>query len=335
MLQSGRCICQGLKVKAEKVKLNIVEIGRDLIIAESEALDLLSKSIGASYKQAIELLQNTKSRVILSGVGKSGHIGKKISATLSSTGTPSLFIHPSEAAHGDLGMITENDSVILISNSGETKELEHIIAYCKRYDIKIISITRNAESSLAKASTVTILMPNVPEAAHINAPTTSAIMTLALGDAIAVTLSQLKGFDNHDFKILHPSGQIGAQLLKVSDIMHSGGQMPLIKHDALGINALAEMNSKRLGCVGVINEDGELIGIFTDGDIRRHIDADFRHVKISEIMSSSPKTIESSAFASEALHIMNNKSITNLFVIEGTKPVGVVHMHDILKAKVM
>lgn len=322
-------------MKAEKINADVIAIAKDLIAAESEALLKLSESLGVDFQNAINLLLNTKSRVILSGVGKSGHIAKKISATLSSTGTPSLFIHPSEAAHGDLGMITENDSVILISNSGETKELEHIIAYCKRYDIKIVAITRNSESSLAKSGSVTLIMPNIPEAAHINAPTTSAIMTLALGDAIAVTLSQLKGFDNHDFKILHPSGQIGAQLLKVSDIMHSGIHIPLIRGDSLGINALAEMNSKRLGCVGVVNEEGDLIGIFTDGDIRRHIDADFRHVKISEIMTRSPKTINSDAFASEALHIMNNKSITNIFVIDGKKPIGVVHMHDILKAKVI
>lgn len=322
-------------MKAEKLEMDVISIGKELILAESEALSLLSASLGEPFKAAIDLLAHTKSRVVLSGVGKSGHIAKKISATLSSTGTPSLFIHPSEAAHGDLGMITEDDSVILISNSGETKELEHIIAYCKRYDIRIVAITRNSESSLAKSSAVALVMPNIPEAAHINAPTTSAIMTLALGDALAVTLSQIKGFDNHDFKILHPSGQIGAQLLKVSDIMHSGAQMPLIKHDCVAINALAEMNSKRLGCVGVVDDAGDLIGIFTDGDIRRHIDVDFRHKVISEIMTSSPKTIESSAFASEALHVMNNKSITNLFVIEGTKPVGVVHMHDILKAKVM
>lgn len=320
---------------AVKENVNVISIGKNLIAAESEALAQLSESLGRTFEQAIELLLNTKSRVILSGVGKSGHIAKKISATLSSTGTPSLYIHPSEAAHGDLGMITENDSVILISNSGETKELEHIIAYCKRYDIKIVAITRNIESSLAKASKIKLLIPNLPEAAHINAPTTSSIMTLALGDAIAVTLSQLKGFDSNDYKILHPSGQIGAQLLKVSDIMHSGVQMPIVTEDSLGMTALAEMNSKRLGCVGIINKNGDLIGIFTDGDIRRHIDTDFRHVKISEIMTTSPKTISSSAFASEALHLMNNKVITNLFVVEDSKPVGVVHMHDILKAKVI
>lgn len=322
-------------MKAEKVVINIIESGKQVIKAESKALELLAASLSDSYQNAIELLLNTKSRVVLAGVGKSGHIAKKIAATLSSTGTPSLFIHPSEAAHGDLGMITESDVLILISNSGETKELEHIIAYCKRYDIKMIAITSKSNSSLAKASTVVLNMPDVPEAAHINAPTTSAIMTLALGDAIAVTLSQIKGFDKHDFKILHPSGQIGAQLLKVSDIMHSGELMPLVQSDSLAIHALAEMNVKRLGCVGIVNEFSELIGIFTDGDIRRHIDVDFRQMKISEIMTTAPKTIQSSAFASEALHVMNNKSITSLFVLEGQKPVGVVHMHDILKAKVM
>lgn len=311
-----------------------IKLASNVLDKEILGLKDLKDSLNHTFDKAIELIRSIKGRVIISGVGKSGHIARKIVATLSSTGTPSLFVHASEASHGDLGMITEMDVVILISNSGESAELVSIIEYCKRFGISIIGIARNPESTLIKASTVALVLPNTPEASDIPAPTTSTTQTLALGDALAVALHQSRGFTKSEFKTYHPGGKLGAQLLKVSELMHSGESLPVVNKNSSLLEAIFEMSKKRLGCVGIVNDLGDFMGIFTDGDLRRHIDSDMKSTKIAEVMTTNPKTINEDAFASEALCIMNNKSITTLFVIENNKPVGVIHLHDILRAKV-
>lgn len=311
------------------------EVALRVIEQEIQGLAALKSVINYQFIKVINLLAGTQGRIVVSGVGKSGHIAKKIVATFSSTGSPALFIHPSEASHGDLGMIAENDTVILLSNSGQTSELNCLIDYCKRFGIIIISIVGDANSTLAKASDYCLVLPKVEEASSIGAPTTSSTMMLALGDAIAVVLHEKKQFTKADFKVLHPGGSIGARLIKVYDIMHKGDEIPLILHDKPALNALIEMSAKRLGCVGIVSDNGDFMGILTDGDIRRHINFDFKHNVISEIMTRNPITISSNICASEALHIMSSKKITNIFVLEGTKPIGIIHMHDILRAKVV
>lgn len=306
----------------------------EVLNVEIQGLSDLAASLDSNFDKSIDLILNTKGRIIISGIGKSGHIARKIAATLSSTGTPALFVHASEASHGDLGMITEQDTVILISNSGESPELVNIIDYCKRFGINIIGIARNPKSTLIKASCVAIVLPETPEASDIPAPTTSTTQTLALGDAMAVVLHQARGFTKSEFKVYHPGGKLGAQLLKVSELMHAGQGVPLVESGSKVIEAIYEMSAKRLGCVGVIDKKGQLLGIFTDGDLRRHIDCDVKMTVIDEVMTTNSKTIGKDAFASEALCIMNAKSITSLFVLDGSEPVGVIHMHDILRAKV-
>lgn len=318
-----------------KEDLSEVHNAQKVIQQEINGLMALKNSLDTSFINAVNFIFNIKGRVILSGIGKSGHIARKVAATLSSTGTPSIFVHSAEASHGDLGMITENDVVMLLSNSGESAELINIIEYCKRFAIPIISISQNPHSTLCKASYISLLLPNIPEASTISAPTTSSTMMLALGDALAVVLYEKRGFTKADFKIFHPSGSIGAQLLKIKELMHSGTEMPLVNAKTVAMDAIIEMTTKRLGCVGIIDDAGDFIGIFTDGDIRRHINYDLKHTKISEIMTRNPIIIESrEQLASEALGIMNRKAITNIFIVENKTPVGIIHMHDILKAKV-
>ena len=275
-------------------------------------------------------------RVVITGMGKSGHIACKIAATFASTGTPSLFVHPAEASHGDLGMVTVGDAVVALSNSGETFELADIVSHTRRWSIPLIAITSNAASTLGAAADLTLALPKVGEAGSMAiAPTTSTTMMLALGDALAVALLERKGFSAEDFRALHPGGKLGQKLLRVADLMHVGKELPLISVESGMQQAILEMTAKTYGCVGAIDAGGHLAGIITDGDLRRHIDdVDLLRRTVREVMTAHPRTIRTGALAAEALHVMNEKSITSLFVLEDGKPVGIVRLHDCLKAGV-
>ena len=302
------------------------------IDTEIKAIEELKHSLDAdSLTKALDLMQNAKGRIIITGMGKSGHIGKKIAASLASTGTPSFFVHPAEASHGDLGMITEDDVVIAISNSGESKELIDILNYCKRFGITLISITKNPESSLGKAGDVVLALPNNGEACPLGlAPTNSTTATLVLGDILTIGMIERKGFSKEDFNDRHPGGKLGAILKRVSDLMHTGQEMPLLDENSNMQAVLLEMTSKRLGCVGFINQSGDLTGILTDGDLRRCLSSKILEEKAVDLMTRNPKTISPNAMTAEALKIMHDKKITNLFVVENSKPVGVIHIHDLL-----
>ena len=302
------------------------------IESEIQALNDLRESLDSdSLTKALDLMQNSKGRIIVTGMGKSGLIGRKISASLASTGTPSFFVHPAEASHGDLGMITEDDVVIAISNSGESKELIDILNYCKRFGITIIAITKNSESSLGKAGNVVLVLPNDGEACPLGlAPTNSTTATLVLGDILTVGLIERKGFSKEDFNDRHPGGKLGSILKHVSDLMHTGAEMPILEEHSNMQAVLLEMTSKRLGCVGFINQNGDLTGILTDGDLRRCLSADILNSTAFDLMTKNPKTIAPDAMSSEALKIMHDKKITNLFVIKNNKPIGVIHIHDLL-----
>ena len=307
---------------------------RRVLNLEAEAIRQLAQSLESSFKGAIDLLMQTKGRVILSGIGKSGHIANKIASTFSSTGTPAFFVHPSEASHGDLGMITPEDTLIILSLSGGTAELFDMINYAKRFNISFIAITQKVESVLSKAAHYTLLLPASPEACPMGlAPTTSTTLMLALGDALAVTLLKRKGFSEKDFKKLHPGGHIGRKLLNVSDIMRPYVDLPLVSRETLMSEALVVMTEKGFGCIGVLEKEKNLIGIITDGDLRRHMSPSLLGQKVEEVMTSSPQTIFASSFAVEALGVMNRKSITNLFVLEQTTGhlVGLLRLHDCLR----
>lgn len=307
-----------------------------VIKTEIDGLNSLLDFFGENYVKAVDLILNCQGRVVVSGMGKSGHIGKKIAATFASTGTPSFFIHPSEASHGDLGMIAQNDVVILLSNSGETKELKDIIYFCKRFEIPVIGIIRRAESELTKASTVALVLPAIPEANHVNAPTTSTTMMLALGDALAVSLIDARGFNSEKFGVFHPGGKLGSHFLKVSELMRVEKQIPLVTENQKMSEVLVEMTSKHLGCTGVIDASEKLLGIITDGDLRRHIDQKFLDHFAFEVMTKNPVTTTAETLAVEAIAVMNKKSITSLLVLsDAKKVVGILHLHDCLRAGVV
>lgn len=321
----------------EVIKQSQIEKDREsakrTIASEIEAIKELEKSLGAeNLTKALDYMQNSKGRIIITGMGKSGHIGKKIAASLASTGTPSFFVHPAEASHGDLGMITEDDVVIAISNSGESRELLDILNYCKRFGIILISITKNPQSSLGKAGDVVLELPNNGEACPLGlAPTNSTTATLVLGDILTIGMLERKGFSKEDFNDRHPGGKLGSILKRVSDLMHVGEEMPILEENANMQAVLLEMTSKRLGCVGFINQSGELVGMLTDGDLRRCLSATILEKKAYEVMTKNPKTISPDAMTAEALKIMHDKKITNLFVVEKDNiPVGVIHIHDLL-----
>ncbi len=305
---------------------------------EIEALKMMEDNFDDSLTQALDLLQNTKGRVIVTGMGKSGHIGRKIAATLASTGTPSFFVHPGEASHGDLGMLTDEDTVIAISNGGESKELSDILVYSKRFGIPLIAITKNPQSSLGKAGDIILRLPDDGEACPLGlAPTSSTTATLVLGDVLAIALMERKGFSKTDYKQRHPGGKLGAILQKVSDLMHTGNDIPLVSEDTMLQDALVVMTAKMLGCVGVVDDKGVLKGIITDGDLRRWLSPDLLQKKVSDVMTKNPKTIGPDVLAAEALNIMNNtgKGITQLFVVQDdNKPIGIIHIHDCLRVGV-
>ena len=305
---------------------------------EIEGLHQMEEDFDESLTKALDLMQNTKGRVIITGMGKSGHIARKIAATLASTGTPSFFVHPGEASHGDLGMFTQNDTVLAISNGGESKELSDILVYCKRFGIPLIAMTKNPDSSLGKAGDILLKLPSTAEACPLGlAPTTSTTATIVWGDVLAVGLMERKGFSKTDYKQRHPGGKLGAILRKVSDLMHKGDEIPLVRMETSMQEALLVMTSKMLGCVGIIDDKGVLKGIITDGDLRRCLSPDVLTQKVSSVMTVNPKTIAPDVLAVEALNTMNNtgKGITQLFVIdEAQKPIGVIHIHDCLRAGV-
>ena len=302
------------------------------IKTEIDGLSSLLTFFDENFIRAVDLILNCRGKVVVSGMGKSGHIGGKIAATFASTGTSAFFIHPGEASHGDLGMISPNDVVILLSNSGETKELRDIIYYCKRFEVPIIGIIRRRESELTKASTVPLVLPAIPEANGVNAPTTSTTMMLAIGDALAVSLIDARGFNSEQFGTFHPGGKLGSNFLKVQDLMRLHKDIPLVEKDKKMSEVLLEMTSKHLGCTGITNNSGKLLGIITDGDLRRHIDRDFLDHSAEEIMTKDPITTTPTTLAAEAIAIMNKKNITSLFVLDAEKIVGILHLHDCLRA---
>ena len=313
-------------------------VAKETINREVSALRIMEDLLDNTLSQALDLMQNCKGRVIITGMGKSGHIARKIAATLASTGTPSFFIHPGEASHGDLGMLTQDDVVLAISNGGESKELSDILLYCKRYAIKLIAMTKNPQSTLGQSADLVLKLPNVGEACPLGlAPTSSTTATLVLGDVLAIALMERRGFSKTDYKQRHPGGKLGAILCKVSDLMHSGQEMPIVSDTAIMQEALIEMSAKMLGCVGIVNENNDLIGIITDGDLRRWMQPNLISEKVVTVMTKNPKTITPDALAVEAVYTMNNtgKGITNLFVVENNKPLGVIHIHDCLRAGVI
>ena len=316
----------------EDLKQAVQTINREI-----ETLEILRNSLDGTLTEALDLLQNAKGRVIVTGMGKSGHIARKMAATFSSTGTVSFFVHPAEASHGDLGMISDDDVVIAISYSGESKELSDVLMYAKRNNVPLIAITRNPESTLGKNSTLVLKLPDNGEACPLGlAPTSSTTATIVLGDVLAIDLMKRRGFSASDFRQRHPGGKLGAILCRVSDIMHKGIEVPLLKEDANMQEALLVMTEKMLGCVGVINDNEELIGIITDGDLRRWMSPQLITETVKTVMTKNPKVITPDALIVDAVNIMNNtgRGITNLFVVENNKPVGVIHIHDCLKAGV-
>jgi len=315
-----------------------IAAGQDTIRAEARSLDTLAEALANELKEpfvhAATLLAEAKGRVIVSGMGKSGHIARKIAATLASTGTPAQFVHPAEASHGDLGMIVEQDCVLAISRSGETAELSDLLYHCRRIHVPIIGMTFKSGSSLAKASTAALVLPECGEASEeAPAPTISTTMCLALGDALSVALIKARGFTAAHFGAIHPGGKLGAALKKVSDVMREGGDDPLISPATSVPEAMKAMSVGGIGAAGVI-EGGKLVGIITDGDLRRKLSPEMFAKTARDIMTANPKTIAPDAPIADAIAIMNEKRITLLFAVEDGKPVGVVHMHDLLAAGV-
>jgi arabinose-5-phosphate isomerase len=311
---------------------------RRVLTQEADALHALSAGLDGAFTAVADLLFGLKGRTVVTGMGKSGHIARKIAATLSSTGTPALYVHPGEASHGDLGMITPDDAVMALSNSGEASELEAIVAYTQRFDIPLISITGNADNTLVRAADLALVLPPEPEACPMGlAPTTSTTMMLGLGDALAVALMERRGFGEDDYRILHPGGKLGRILLKISQVMHGADTLPLITPDRPMSEAILTMTRSGFGCVGVIDDGGELIGIITDGDLRRHMGPGLMESPVADVMTPDPKTIGPNALAVEALGVMNMSAhpFTALLVVEDRKPIGILSVHDLLRAGVM
>ncbi|MEQ1650356.1 MAG: KpsF/GutQ family sugar-phosphate isomerase [Hyphomicrobiaceae bacterium] len=295
----------------------------------------LSNGLGHAFAKAVHTLADAKGRVIVTGIGKSGHVGQKIAATFASTGTPAFFVHPTEASHGDLGMVTRDDAILALSWSGETVELGNVITYSRRFSVPLIAITSSAKSALGNQADVVLELPKVKEACpHGLAPTTSTTMQLALGDALAVALLEAKGFTAHDFKVFHPGGKLGASLKYVTDLMHKGDAMPLVTEAAPMADVIVIMTQKSFGCVGVTAADGTLAGMITDGDLRRHMGKDLLTKSAADIMTRGPNTLKPTTLASAALEQFNSKKRTQMFVVDGGKPLGILHVHDFLRAGV-
>ena len=318
----------------------IIDSAKKTLTFEKNALEMMIERINETFAEVAEKILNLQGRVIVTGMGKPGHIGKKIAASLASTGTPAFFVHPAEASHGDLGMVTKNDLVLALSNSGESKELFDIINYCKRFSIPLVAITSAPDSTLGQAAGYVLQIPNkkeAPEACPFNmAPTTSMIETLAMGDALTVALMNMRGFTKELYHDRHPGGKLGNVLVKVQDLMAKDEALPLVPDTVTMAEALLEMTKKTLGCVGIISTDKKLLGMITDGDLRRHMSPDLPTKSVREVMHPDPITISGNILGSEAVAIMNTKKITNIFVIdEQNHPVGLIHMHHLLKAGVV
>ena len=311
---------------------NIINSANRTLANELSSIKNLKSSFNLNFCRAVNLIYNTKGKVVITGVGKSAHVGNKISATLTSTGTPSYFIHATEASHGDLGSIKKDDCVIAISNSGETSELKNIIEFTKRFNVKLISITSNSKSILHQNATVGILFKKPIEACPLNlAPTSSTSMSMIIGDCIAISLLELRGFKSKQFKSLHPGGNLGKDLKNLSDVMHVGKELPLAKLDEKMSTALLTMTKKSFGCIGVINNKKQLVGLITDGDLRRKLNSEFFEKKALEIMTKQPTLANKDMLVGEAINLMNRKKITSLFICEKKKPIGIVHIHDLLR----
>jgi arabinose-5-phosphate isomerase len=327
----GQLLARVLKKVAD------IDIARRVLRTEIAGLEALAAELDGGFAAAVDLLADVRGRVTVTGMGKSGHIARKIAATFSSTGTPALFVHPGEASHGDLGMIAGDDAVLALSNSGDTTELADIVAYTRRFRIPLIAMTSGTASSLAEAANVTLRLPTAAEACPMGlAPTTSTTMMLALGDALALVLLERKGFSTDDYRLLHPGGQLGKQLLRVADIMHDGDAVPLVAAGTRMAEAILVMTAKSFGCVGVTDAAGKLIGVVTDGDLRRHMGDGLLRSTVDAVLSARPKTIRPKALAAEALGLMNGQSITSLFAVDaGGKPLGILHIHDCLRAGIL
>ena len=314
------------------IKKKIINRAKKTLSTEIKEIQNLSKIFNDNFSRAVMLLSKVKGRVIVTGIGKSAHIGNKIAATLTSTGTPSYFIHATEASHGDLGGIKKTDCVLAISNSGETSELNNIINYTKRFDIPLISISSNAKSLLNKNSTIGIVYKKPKEACPFNlAPTSSTTISLVIGDCLAMALLEFKGFNSSEFKNFHPGGNLGKDLKKISDIMHINKSLPLAKETDKMSKTLITMTKKSFGCVGVLNKKQKLVGIITDGDLRKKMNHKLFNLTASEIMTKKPTTGDKNMLVGEVLNIMNTKKITNLFICEKNKPIGIIHIHDLLR----
>lgn len=322
-------------LKSQSASFDAISSAKRVLRQEAEGLAALETALDASFTALVDLVHGLKGRLIISGMGKSGHIGRKIAATLASTGTPSYFVHPAEASHGDLGMITEGDAVLCLSNSGETAELRDIIGYTRRFSIPLIALVRRAGSVLVESADIAIVLPEVPEASPTGAPTTSTLMMLAYGDALAMALLEKRGFTSADFGVFHPGGKLGKAFIRCSDIMHTGDELPLVPEAEPMQKVLLTMTAKRFGCAGVVGADGKLLGVITDGDLRRHMGESLLSLNAAKVMTKTPITVSSTQLAAEALGIMNSKSITCLFVVDAGVPVGILHVHDCLRAGVM
>ncbi|WP_230530745.1 KpsF/GutQ family sugar-phosphate isomerase [Microvirga roseola] len=326
-------VASAIQTQATRLPSQLINAGRKALQAEIQGLELLSQALGVDFESAVTTLEAISGRVIVTGMGKSGHVGRKIAATFASTGTPSFFVHPGEASHGDLGMIGKDDAVVALSNSGETSELSDIVAYTRRMAIPLIAITGRPGSTLARNSDVALILPLAPEACPLGlAPTTSTTMTLALGDALAVALLEQRGFTAADFRLFHPGGKLGQRLLKVVDLMHVGEEIPLCSVGTSMSEVLMIMTGRRFGCVGVQNQAGKLVGIVTDGDLRRHMGGNLLDQLVEDVMTQAPVSVLPGALAASALEVMNSRGITTLFVVDDDSPVGVLHVHDLLRA---
>ena len=332
-------VTKPLELSVEPHANTDLRAARRVLRFAGEALAALSESLDGGFSRAVDVLAAVRGRVVVSGMGKSGHIGRKLAATLSSTGTPAQFVHPAEASHGDLGALTRNDALIMLSNSGETTELSDLITYAKRHGIPLIGVASNQDSALIAASDAALVLPKTQEACPMGlAPTTSTTLMLALGDALAVALMERKGFSADQYRDLHPAGALGRALIRVSDIMHDGDSLPLVAPATIMRDVLITMTAGGFGVAGVVAEDGGLIGIITDGDLRRHMERGLVDRAARDVMTGHPKTVAPGMLAAEALAYMNNAlpKVTCLFVVDPAaspaRPLGILHVHDCLRA---
>ena len=310
-----------------------IATARRVLALETGALALMATQLDDKFVQAVETVLAAKGRVICTGIGKSGHVARKIAATMASTGTQAYFVHATEASHGDLGMIGQGDVILALSKSGETKELADLLHYARRYSIPIIGMTAKADSTLGRAADILLAIPDAAEAcAETNAPTTSTTLMMALGDALAVALLESKGFKADHFKVYHPGGKLGAMLRTAADVMHKSAELPLVAAGTPFIEAVKSMTGKGFGVLGVIAKDGLLAGIVTDGDLRRYLTSGKTVATIDEVMTKSPRTAAPDSLAADILRTMNERKITQIFVLDAGKPVGLIHMHDLLKS---